>query len=116
MALGAIILVGGASSRMGADKAALLWGGVRAVDRLAHLARVAGATTVLTVGAGEYGLERIDDEIDGGGPVAGIVAGLAALAARGCDRGLVVAVDAATIRPADLVPLLAAQAPGAAYE
>ena len=33
--LGAIILTGGASSRMGADKAEALWLGVRAVDRVA---------------------------------------------------------------------------------
>ncbi|HEY0651236.1 NTP transferase domain-containing protein, partial [Phenylobacterium sp.] len=50
MALGVVILTGGASSRMGADKAALLWGGRRAVDRLADLARELGAAAVLTSG------------------------------------------------------------------
>ena len=37
MSLGALILTGGASSRMGEDKALLEWGGVRAVDRLVAL-------------------------------------------------------------------------------
>lgn len=116
MTLGAMILVGGASSRMGADKAALLWDGVRAVDRVAALARDVGATIVVTVGRGDYGLPRVSEEPAGGGPAAGLAAGLAALAARGCDRALVLAVDAPTIRPDDLAPLLAAGSPGAAYE
>ena len=116
MALGAIILVGGGSSRMGADKASLCWGGRGAVDRLAELARQAGAGVVLTVGPKDYGLETVADEAPGGGPVAGIVAGLGALAARGCDRGLALAVDAPTILPEDLAPLLAATTPGAAYD
>ena len=115
MALGAIILVGGASSRMVTDKAALLWGGRRAVDRLADVARAAGAAVVLTVGAGDYGLETVTDEAPGAGPVAGLLAGFAALAARGCDRGLALAVDAPTIQAADLDPLLTAPSPGAAY-
>jgi molybdopterin-guanine dinucleotide biosynthesis protein A len=48
---GVLILTGGGSRRMGRDKAALDWGGVRAVDRLAELARALGAQRVLTVGA-----------------------------------------------------------------
>ena len=115
MALGAIILVGGASSRMRTDKAAQLWSGRRAVDRLADVARAAGAAVVLTVGARDYGLETVEDEAPGGGPVAGLMAGFAALAACGCDRGLALAVDAPTIRAGDLEPLLTAAAPGAAY-
>ena len=43
MSLGAVILTGGSSRRMGADKAAELWFGVRAVDRVAEVARDCGA-------------------------------------------------------------------------
>jgi molybdopterin-guanine dinucleotide biosynthesis protein A len=116
MQLAAIILVGGASSRMGADKAAMSWNGRSAVERLEALARSVGATRVLTAGGGDHGLERVDDPAPGGGPVSGIVAGVAALAASGHGRVLVLAVDAPTIRPDDLAPLLAAGSPGAAYE
>jgi len=116
MTLGAMILVGGASSRMGTDKAALLWGGRRAVDLLAETARAVGADPVLTVGGRDYGLPGVADDAPDGGPVAGIVAGVAALAKAGCARGLVLAVDAPTLSPGDLAPLLAAAAPGAVFE
>jgi molybdopterin-guanine dinucleotide biosynthesis protein A len=114
--LGALILTGGASSRMGADKAAQDWGGRRAVDRVADLARGAGADPVLTVGAGEYGLRRVVDDPPLGGPVGGVLVGAAALAAAGATHALVLAVDAPTITPADLEPLLAPDPGGAAYE
>ncbi|TAJ72472.1 MAG: molybdenum cofactor guanylyltransferase [Phenylobacterium sp.] len=116
MRLAAIILTGGASSRMGADKAALAWNGRPAVDRLGDVARRAGAERILTAGGGDYGLARVDDRAPGGGPVAGIMAGVAALEAMGYARVLVLAVDAATVRPDDLAPLAAAASPGAAYE
>jgi molybdopterin-guanine dinucleotide biosynthesis protein A len=112
---GAVILVGGRSSRMGEDKAALLWGGRRAVDLAAETARQAGAAYVLTAG-GDYGLPFVSDPSPFAGPVAGVLAGLAALAARGLERGLVLAVDAPTLTPADLAPLLAAPPPGALYQ
>lgn len=116
MALGAIILTGGASSRMGADKAEALWLGVRAVDRVADLAQRCGAGAVLTVGAGSHGLPFIADDQAGGGPVGGIIAGTRALAKMGCVRAMVLAVDAPTLAPEDLTILLAQPAPGAAFE
>jgi molybdopterin-guanine dinucleotide biosynthesis protein A len=116
MTIGAIILVGGASSRMGRDKAGLLWEGERAVDRLAALARAMGAIALVTAGRSDFGLPRVDDEEAGGGPVAGLAAGFRALREAGCHRGLALAVDAPTVTAADLAPLLAASLPGAAYE
>ncbi|HET6970571.1 MAG TPA: NTP transferase domain-containing protein [Phenylobacterium sp.] len=114
--LGAAILVGGASSRMGADKAQLDWGGRRAVDWLADLAAEAGADPIVTVGGGDYGLLQVADSEPAGGPVAGLVAAIAALRSAGCQRMLALAVDAPTARRADLEPLLTAPPPGAAFE
>jgi molybdopterin-guanine dinucleotide biosynthesis protein A len=109
---GAVILVGGGSSRMGRDKAALDWGGARAVDLTAKLAAAVGAELILTSG-GDYGWPYVLDER--AGPVGGILAGAARLTAEGLPRGLFLAVDAPTIRPDDLAPLLDARAPGAAF-
>lgn len=103
MELGALILAGGASRRMGRDKGAELWGGVRAVDRVAALAREAGAKEVVVSG-GDYGLPFVPDPAVGAGPVAGLLAAAAALTA---DRLLVLAVDAPTVTLEDLAPLLA---------
>ena len=113
--LGAMILTGGASRRMGVDKALLEWGGVRAIDRLALLAAQAGASVVASVGIEDYGYLTIADEPPNGGPVGGVLAGARALSARGCRRALVLAVDAPTVQLEDLGPLVASSRPGAAY-
>lgn len=115
MALGVIILTGGASSRMGSDKAVLDWNGRRAVDRLAELARNLGAAGVVTAGAGSYGLPVVVEDPPGSGPAAGILAAAATLRPA-CARVLVLAVDAPTIVAADLTPLLHAPFPGAFFE
>jgi len=107
--LGAIILCGGGSRRMGRDKAALEWDGVRAVDRVAALARAVGAERLVTAGA-DLGLPWVADDEAGAGPVGGVLAGARAL---GCARLLVLAVDAPTLTADDLAPLLVA---GGCYE
>src|SRR5581483_8426222 len=99
---------------MGEDKARLTWNGVGAVERLARVAGALGAGHIVTAGRGEFGLPRVDD-LPGGGPVPGILAGLAELLARGCVRALVLAVDAPTVSAEDLRPLVVSAAPGAAY-
>ena len=116
MALGAIILTGGAGVRMGADKATLLWAGRRAVDRVVGLAQAAGCEVILTAGSNDYGLMLALDAAPGGGPVGGVLAGAQTLRRAGCDRALVLAVDAPTARLEDIAPLLAAGAAGAAFE
>jgi molybdopterin-guanine dinucleotide biosynthesis protein A len=116
MTLGAMILSGGASTRMGEDKAALLWHGRSAVDRLAETARAVGCETVLTVGPGDHGLPRVIDEPRFGGPVGGVMAGAAALFEAGCDHALILAVDAPSLTPYDLAPLLSRPGTGAAFE
>jgi molybdopterin-guanine dinucleotide biosynthesis protein A len=114
--LGALILTGGAASRMGEDKAALHWADRRAVDWVADLARSVGADIVLTVGPKDYGLPFVADEPPLGGPVGAIMAGAAMLREEGCERALVLAVDAPTVRLDDLAPLLGHTGPGAAHE
>lgn len=115
MTLGVAILTGGASSRMGEDKATLDWQGKRAVERVFALAQSLDARRVLTCGRRDYGLPFLPDPTPLAGPVGGIRAGVIALSNLGCDRVLVLAVDAPTLRAADLAPLLAASEPGAAY-
>jgi len=107
--LGAIILCGGGSRRMGRDKALLDWDGLRAVDRVAALARGVGAEALVTAGA-DLGLPWVPDDEAGAGPVGGVLAGAKAL---GTERLLVLAVDAPTLRAEDLAPLLVA---GGCYE
>jgi molybdenum cofactor guanylyltransferase len=113
--LGAIIMTGGRSLRMGADKAELEWFGRRAVDLVDHIARNAGASEVITVGTRSYGLRFVPDPAPGGGPVGGILAAASALEARGVDRLLILAVDAPTLTVGDLEPLLQVKG-GAAYD
>src|SRR5690349_21774956 len=91
MALGAIILAGGASSRMGVDKATQDWNGMRAVDRVAALARSLGCDPVIVAG-GDYGLPFVPDPPESG-PAGGVMAGAAALRKAGAARALVLAVD-----------------------
>ena len=114
MRLGAVILVGGASSRMGTDKAAQVWEGKRAVDLVAELARAAGAQLVLTAG-GDYGLPFVTDPFEGAGPAAGVFAGVARLGEEAMSHALLLAVDAPTIEVCDLATLFAAPDPGAAF-
>ncbi|WP_308238447.1 molybdenum cofactor guanylyltransferase [Phenylobacterium sp. J367] len=70
---------------------------------------------MLTVGARDFGRANVREPQPSGGPVGGIVAGARALAAAGCRRALVLAVDAPTVLGDDLAPLIEAPAPGAAY-
>jgi molybdenum cofactor guanylyltransferase len=88
-----LLLTGGSSERMGADKAVLVVEGERLADRTA---RVLGAVClpVLEVGPGYTGLERTAEEPAGSGPLAAVAAGGRALRDRGHDGpALVLAVD-----------------------
>jgi molybdopterin-guanine dinucleotide biosynthesis protein A len=111
MRLGVAILVGGASRRMGADKALLDWGGMRAVDRCAALGVALGAEHVLTAG-GDYGLAFVPDPAPQAGPVAGLLAAARRLEDLGLSHMLALAVDAPTLTPADLAQLLALSVAG----
>lgn len=88
-----ILLTGGASRRLGTDKAALMIDGGRLAARQAGLLRqVCGRC--LEVGPGTSGLEAVREEPAGTGPLAALAAAAAALRLRGHEGGaLALAVD-----------------------
>jgi len=92
-----LVLCGGRSSRMGTDKALLDLGG-RALIRYPMRA-LAGAADEVLLACGsearyaELGAPLVLDAIEDGGPLAGLVAGLEAAAARGARWVAVLAVD-----------------------
>jgi molybdenum cofactor guanylyltransferase len=102
--LGAVVLAGGASRRMGTPKALLEWHGSPLVVRVARLlARVAG--TVVIVGSPDRDLPAVPgalmvvDASPGRGPLEGIAAGLRALEGR-CELAFVAATDLPLLHPA----------------
>lgn len=113
--LAAIVLCGGASRRMGVDKAGQDWLGRRAIDRVMETVAACDVVTAVTVGPIDYGWPQVVEAQAFGGPVGGVLAGARALADSGCSRALVLAVDAPTVRAEDLAPLIAATGQGAAY-
>src|SRR5688572_14375594 len=89
-ALGGLILAGGRSSRMGADKAGLVFGGTTLLQRARVLLGAAGASAILTSGTG-YDLP---DPVARAGPAAGLVAlGDYVIAHDGPQTWLILAVD-----------------------
>ncbi|MEZ4520956.1 MAG: molybdenum cofactor guanylyltransferase [Thermomicrobiales bacterium] len=97
--VGIAILAGGASSRMGQDKALLTWGGMALIDRAIRIAHaIIGPGATMVVGdRPEYhgrGASVIPDRFPGTGPLGGIATALANWQG---DRLLVVAVDMPTL-------------------
>jgi molybdenum cofactor guanylyltransferase len=102
--LAGLVLCGGRSSRMGTDKALVLFDGVPLLTRVAgRLAEVADPVLLASGTPGRFGslgplpYREVPDEGPGSGPLAGLVAGLAA-----SPHGLtaVVAVDLPFVAPA----------------
>ena len=88
-----LLLTGGASRRMGTDKALIEVGGQRLVDRAAAVL-AAVADPVAEVGPGWSDLPAVREDPPGSGPLAALSAGAAALRAAGHDGAvLVLAVD-----------------------
>jgi molybdopterin-guanine dinucleotide biosynthesis protein A len=110
-----LVLAGGASRRMGCDKAALAWRGEPLLSRvIARLAPVAdgiwvSARPAQVLPPGPY--RRVDDARPGEGPVAGLAAGLAAI---GGDRPVAVAACDYPFADPALFPALRGAAPDAA--
>ena len=105
------VLAGGASSRMGTDKAFIEIAGVPMVARAVGALRAAGAAPVLVVGGdsarlGGLGLDAVPDRYPGEGPLGGVITALEALDSLGdAEMGAVVtlpcdvkAPEAAAIR------------------
>lgn len=109
-----LLLTGGRSRRLGTDKATLRLDGESLAHRSARLL-VEVATPVLEVGPGFSGLDAVLEDPPGAGPLAGVVAGAAALGVRGAAHlpALVVAVDLPRIDRAVLELLASNESPGA---
>lgn len=100
------VLTGGASTRMGADKALLVLDGRPMALRVACALREAGASRVLCVGGdlaalGSLGLEVVADRWPGQGPLAGILSALDAMAVADGTDGT--GSDALVVAPCDLL-------------
>jgi molybdopterin-guanine dinucleotide biosynthesis protein A len=78
----ALLLTGGASRRMGFDKALVRIGGVPLALRIGRRAR-AVAAPALEVGPGHSGLETAPESHPGSGPLAALADGVVALRNRG---------------------------------
>ncbi len=91
--LAAVLLTGGASRRMGFDKALLPVGGAPNALRLGRLL-ASQVSLALEVGPGRSGLPWVTETLPGGGPLVAMGAGAAALRARGHEGpALVLACD-----------------------
>lgn len=95
--LAGAVLCGGASSRMGTDKALLAWHGVPMAVRMAATLVDAGCTPVVAIGGDAEGLAAVGmrciaDGHPGDGPYGGVMTALEALGA-GADTVVVVSCD-----------------------
>jgi molybdopterin-guanine dinucleotide biosynthesis protein A len=90
--LAGVLLTGGASRRLGVDKATLVVHGMRLAD---HAAQVLAAVCrqVIEVGPGITGLPFCREDPVGSGPLAGLVAGVAALGSNASNGVLLLACD-----------------------
>jgi molybdopterin-guanine dinucleotide biosynthesis protein A len=81
-AMAGLVLCGGMSRRMGTEKALLEFEGEVLVVRVARRLGAVASPVVLAPGTrgrlGDLGFMEVDDAVQGSGPLAGLVAGLAA--------------------------------------
>lgn len=100
-ALAGIVLAGGASRRMGRDKATMAHPGDRGITMVEHVVSVVAArcAPVFVIAAPGQTLPELGsaqvlrDEVRGVGPLLATGRGLRAAAQAGCDRAFVCAVD-----------------------
>lgn len=104
------VLAGGASRRMGVDKALIRLEGRALVARVADVIRLAGATEVTVIGGDEaaitgLGLAHTSDRWPGAGPLGGLVT---AIGHAGTDPVVVLACDLVAPDPAAVRRVVAA--------
>lgn len=98
--LGGILLTGGASRRLGVDKATLVLDGETLAVRAATLLR-AYCDVVVEVGPGHTDLDAVRESPPGSGPLAALATGTAALLGGGALGGVVLlACDLPHVEPA----------------
>lgn len=99
-----VVLCGGRSSRMGRPKAWLPFGGETMLQRVVRALRRAVDPVVVVAAPGQdvpelpAGVEVVRDEVEGKGPLAGLAAGLAALAGK-ADAAYLSSCDAPFLMP-----------------
>lgn len=115
---GGVVLAGGRSSRMGSPKADLAWHGSTLVRRVAGLVSHSVEGPVVVVRSPGQPLpvlpprfEVAEDAREGLGPLAGLSAGLGALADR-CEEVFVASTDMPLLHPAFVRAVMAALGPG----
>lgn len=102
-----MVLVGGRSSRMGEEKAALEWHGSTLLRRtIGIVGRVVERPIIVVRAAGQalpsldVAIDLRDDPVPGRGPLQGIAVGLSAAAERGMAAAFVCSVDLPLLHPA----------------
>lgn len=105
--LGAVVLTGGTGARLGGvDKAELEVGGRSLLDRaLAAVTGVVDPARLVVVGDPRPGVRSVREQPPGGGPAAGLLAGVEALPAE-VERVLALAVDMPMVTSGTLTRLL----------
>jgi molybdenum cofactor guanylyltransferase len=103
--LGAV-LCGGASTRMGVDKATMAVGGVAMARRVADAMDIAGCSPVVAIGGdpaalARIGLTHVADQFPGEGPLGGILTALSL-----SSSVVVAACDLANLRAATIGELI----------
>ncbi|PEG60187.1 molybdenum cofactor guanylyltransferase [Mycolicibacterium boenickei] len=111
--LAAVVLAGGASRRMGRDKATLPFGGSTMVEHVVAVVSARCSPVFVIAAPGQplpaLSAEVLRDEVRGVGPLVATGRGLRAVAEAGVDRAFVCAVDMPYLS-VDLIDVLAAQA------
>lgn len=119
MSLLGVVLAGGRSSRMGQDKAMLIWQGETLLERQSQLLKKAGCDAVLIAGRQAHGWPSLPDDKPFRGPVAAlahILTNIEGMFALIPGRMVLVPVDMPLLMADHLTALLQHAAPLIAYE